>query len=79
MAIGDQVRRIANEDMLVFDSSGNVIGIRSGKSSGQEGRMLSPDDWDSVQALVSGAGIAFSAFPSAASAGNGALQQDAKR
>jgi hypothetical protein len=41
---------------VVLDSDGNVVGIKSGKSSGLEGRMLLPTTADAVQALVSGGG-----------------------
>ena len=57
MTIGDQVRRIEPSDQVVFDSDGNVVGLKSGKSSGLEGRMLLPTTADAVQALVSAYGI----------------------
>jgi hypothetical protein len=49
MAVGDQYRRISPEDQLIFDSTGAVVGIRSGLSTGAEFR-----------GAVSGAGIAVS-------------------
>ena len=56
MTIGDQVRRIEPSDQVVLDSDGNVVGLKSGKSSGLEGRMLLPTTADAVQALVSADG-----------------------
>lgn len=57
MAIGDNYRRLAPDDQLIFNASGGVAGIRSGRSTGAEGRMLSAATADAVQSLVSGAGI----------------------
>lgn len=56
MAIGDNYRRIAPDDQLIFNSAGGVAGIRSGRSTGAEGRMLPAATADAVQALVLGAG-----------------------
>ena len=56
MAIGDNYRRLAPDDQLIFNASGGVAGIRSGRSTGAEGRMLSAATADAVQSLVSGAG-----------------------
>lgn len=55
MATGDTYRRIQPEDLLIFNSSGQVAGIKSGRSTGAEGRMLSEADATATQALVSGA------------------------
>lgn len=55
MATGDQYRRIQPDDLLIFNSSGRVTGIKSGRSTGAEGRMLSEADAIAAQALVSGA------------------------
>lgn len=48
MAIGDQYRAITPQDQLVFDSTGAVIGIRSGRSSGAEMRVLTAAQFESV-------------------------------
>lgn len=40
MAVGDQYRRISPADQLVFDSTGALVGIKSGLSGNSEGRML---------------------------------------
>lgn len=40
MTIGDQYRAITPRDQLIFDSTGAVVGIRSGQSSGAEMRSL---------------------------------------
>lgn len=53
MAIGDNYRRLAPDDQLIFNASGGVAGIRSGRSTGAEGRMLSAATADAVQSLVS--------------------------
>lgn len=53
MAIGDQYRRIAPDDQLIFDSTGALIGVKSGRSSSAELRTLSASQLAATQALVS--------------------------
>ena len=53
MAIGDTYRRMEPADLLVFDSAGNVSGIKSGQSGVGEGRMLTEARATAIQALVS--------------------------
>ena len=54
MTIGDQVRRIEPSDLLILSSAGDVVGVKSGKSSGDAGYMLSASVADATQALASG-------------------------
>ena len=52
MAIGDQVRRISLEDQVIFDSSGNLVGLQSGQSAGQPLRLGGPLTAAQVAALA---------------------------
>ena len=58
MAVGDQYRRISPADQLVFDSTGALVGVKSGLSGQSEGRMLSEAVATATRALVSGDGMA---------------------
>ena len=66
MAIGDTYRRMEPADLLVFDSAGNVSGIKSGQSGVGEGRMLTEARATAIQALVSRDGISGAEYLGAA-------------
>lgn len=56
MATGDQYRRIQPDDQLIFDATGALVGVRSGRSTATEMRALTASQLAATQALVSGAG-----------------------
>lgn len=70
MATGDQYRRIQPDDQLIFDSTGALIGVRSGRSTATELRGLTATQLSATQAMVSRAGNRFTNRPRYVTIGN---------